>query len=269
MLYQEYKAEYFAAYIDSGAGICTAKKGVFPAEVEEDLPQIAGRDFSKKILLLNRGVRVSEILIGGAEDTPWYKVKTPPIYFHDTGADILLGNNFLQTFKKYMQDNEVRRLVFTTNCDHKIISQRLKGAFNEGKLRPPKMKDQRRFTDAVLCCIRNEEDLKDETIQVLKVSLISGFQILKASLISSQDNKEEMQMSLEDVKRKIVRSYNEDPLAWWDRNQLKASLKVKKGKEHELVRYRPILMNIIDQQDMRKIIKEHLDLKLIEPGNSA
>ena len=76
-------------------------------------------------------------------------------------------------------------------------------------------------------------------------------------------------MSLEDVKRKIVRSYNEGPLAWWDRNQLRASLKIKKGKEHELVRYRPILMNIVDQQDMRKIIKEHLDLKLIEPGNSA
>lgn len=41
-------------------------------------------------------------MIGGAGGTPWYKVKTPPIYFHDTGADILLGNNFL---KKMKQEN--------------------------------------------------------------------------------------------------------------------------------------------------------------------
>ncbi|KAK4398166.1 movement protein [Sesamum angolense] len=53
------------------------------------LPVIAGRDFSQKILILNTGIR-SQIMIGGAFGTPWFRVKTPPIYFHDTGADILL-----------------------------------------------------------------------------------------------------------------------------------------------------------------------------------
>ena len=93
-------------------------------------------------------------------------------------------------------------------------------------------------------------------------------EILKASLISHQDIEEETQVSLEDVKRKIKECYNENPLAWCNRNGLKASLKVKVGKEYEFVRYKPIMMNIMDQRDMRTIIREHLDLKLIEPGNS-
>ncbi|KAL0324938.1 UNVERIFIED_CONTAM: movement protein [Sesamum radiatum] len=41
----------------NGSGICTAKPGVFPKEVRETLPVIAGRDFSQKILILNTGIR--------------------------------------------------------------------------------------------------------------------------------------------------------------------------------------------------------------------
>ncbi|KAL0318273.1 UNVERIFIED_CONTAM: Enzymatic polyprotein [Sesamum calycinum] len=37
-----------------------------------------------------KGIREAKIMIGGAFGTPWFRVKTPPIYFHDTGADILL-----------------------------------------------------------------------------------------------------------------------------------------------------------------------------------
>ncbi|KAK4381575.1 movement protein [Sesamum angolense] len=75
-----------------GSGICTAKPGVFPKEARETLPVIAGRDFSQKILILNTGIREAKIMIGGAFGPPWFRVKTPPIYFHDTGADILLGS---------------------------------------------------------------------------------------------------------------------------------------------------------------------------------
>ena len=100
MLYGQYKTEYFAAYIDSGSDICTAKPGVFPKEARETLSFIPGRDFSKKILILNKGIREAKIMIGGAFRSPCCRVKTPPIYFHDTGADILLDNNF----------------KFTTNC---------------------------------------------------------------------------------------------------------------------------------------------------------
>ncbi|KAL0431024.1 UNVERIFIED_CONTAM: Enzymatic polyprotein [Sesamum radiatum] len=140
---EEHKPWGRKAYIDSGSGICTAKPGVFPKEAMETLPVIAGRDFSQKILILNKGIREAKIMIGGAFGTPWFRVKTPPIYFHDTGADIFA------------------------------------------------------------------------------------------------------------------------------RNKIEATLKVKEECKYEYVRYKPIQMNMEDKKDMQMIIKEHINLVLIEPGVSA
>ncbi|KAL0455897.1 UNVERIFIED_CONTAM: movement protein [Sesamum latifolium] len=58
-----------------GSGICTAKPGVFLREVMETLPVIVGRDFSQKILILNKGIREAKIMIGGAFRTPWFRDK--------------------------------------------------------------------------------------------------------------------------------------------------------------------------------------------------
>ncbi|KAL0378789.1 UNVERIFIED_CONTAM: movement protein [Sesamum radiatum] len=150
-----------AAYIDSGSGICTAKPGVFPKEAMETLPVIAGRDFSQKILILNKGIREAKIMIGGAFETPWFRE------------------------------------------------------------------------------------------------------------IKSLDLSEESKLSLENVKRLIQRNFSEDPLAWWDRNKIEATLKVKEECKYEYVRYKPIQMNMEDKKDMQMIIKEHINLGLIEPGVSA
>ncbi|KAK4387936.1 hypothetical protein Sango_2400200 [Sesamum angolense] len=172
-----------------GSGICTAKPGVFPKEARETLPVIAGRDFSQKILILNTGIREAKIMIGAAFGTPWFRVKTPPIYFHDTGADILL--------------EEIKNLK--------------------------------------------------EAMQELKTMDIS----------------EKSQLSLENVKRLIQRNFSENPLAWWDRNKIEATLKIKEECKYEYVRYKPIQMNMEDKKDMQMIIKEHINLGLIEPGISA
>ncbi|KAL0451312.1 UNVERIFIED_CONTAM: movement protein [Sesamum latifolium] len=112
----------------TGSGICTAKPGVFPKEAMETLPVIAGRDFSQKILILNKDIREAKIMIGGAFGTPWFR---------------------------------------------------------------------------------------------------------------------------------------------WDRNKIEATLKVKEECKYEYVRYKPIQMNMEDKKDMQKIIKEHINLRLIEPGVSA
>ncbi|KAL0430960.1 UNVERIFIED_CONTAM: movement protein [Sesamum radiatum] len=135
-------AEYFAAYIDSGSGICIAKSGVFPKEAMETLLVIAGTNFSQKILILNKGIREAKIMIGGAFGTPWFR-------------------------------------------------------------------------------------------------------------------------------RLIQRNFNENPLAWWNRNKIEATQKVKEECKYEHVRYRPIQMNMKDKKDMRMIIKEHINLGLIEPGVST
>ncbi|KAL0391148.1 UNVERIFIED_CONTAM: putative enzymatic polyprotein [Sesamum calycinum] len=191
--------EYFAAYIDSGSGICTAKPGVFPEEARETLPVIAGRDFSQKILILNTGIREAKIMIGGAFGTPWFRDK--------------------RKFGKV------------------LLSFRQQGLI-----------DSDSFYE------ESEEEIKNlkEAMQELK----------------SMDISEESILSLENVKRLIQRNFSENPLAWWDRNKIEATLKIKECK-YEYVRYKPIQMNMEDKKDMQMIIKEHINLGLIEPGISA
>ncbi|KAK4391466.1 movement protein [Sesamum angolense] len=275
------RKEYFAAYIDSGSGICTAKPGVFPKEARETLPVIAGRDFSQKILILNTGIREAKIMIGGAFGTPWFRVKTPPIYFHDTGADILLGNNFLQTFARYMQDNQRNLLIFTTDCGNEIQVLRREKAFNrimpinfrskrgdfDAKLTNPKMQDKTKFGKVLLSfkqqgLIDSDSfyEESEEEIKNLREALVK---------LRTMDISEESILSLENVKRLIQRNFSENPLAWWDRNKIEATLKIKEECKYEYVRYKPIQMNMEDKKDMQIIIKEHISLGLIEPGISA
>ncbi|KAL0302390.1 UNVERIFIED_CONTAM: hypothetical protein Sangu_3102400 [Sesamum angustifolium] len=143
-------------------------------------------------------------MIGRAFGTPWFRVKTPPIYFHDTGADILLGN----------RDSSIAT-ASTSN-------------------------------------LRKIKNLK-ETLQELKAMDIS----------------EESKLSLKNVKTLIQRNFSENPLAWWDRNKIEATFKIKEECKYEYVRYKSIQMNMEDKMDMQMIIKEHINLGLIEPGISA
>ncbi|KAL0428106.1 UNVERIFIED_CONTAM: Enzymatic polyprotein [Sesamum latifolium] len=165
-----------------GSGICTAKPGVFPKEAMKTLPVIAGRDFSQKILILNKGIREAKIMIGGAFGSPWFR-------------GLIESDSFYEESKK------------------EIIN--LKEALHE---------------------------------------------------IKSLDISEESKLSLENVKRLIQRNFSENPLAWWDRNKIEVTLKVKEECKYEYVRYKPIQMNMDDKKDMQEIIKEHINLGLIEPG---
>ncbi|KAK4407412.1 putative enzymatic polyprotein [Sesamum angolense] len=199
------RKEYFAAYIDSGSGICTAKPGVFPKEARETLPVIAGRDFSQKILILNTGIREAKIMIRGAFGTPWFKV--------------------LRREKAF---NRIMPINFRSNC----------GDF-DAKLTNPKMQDKRKF-GKVLLSFRQQ------------------------GLIETDSFHEESEEELKNLKE---RNFSENPLAWWDRNKIEATLKIKEECKYEYVRYKP--MNMEDKKDMQIIIKEHISLGLIEPGISA
>ncbi|KAL0401370.1 UNVERIFIED_CONTAM: movement protein [Sesamum latifolium] len=239
------------AYIDSGSGICTAKPGVFPKKAMETLPVIAGRNFSQKILILNKGIREAKIMIGGAFGSPWFR------------------------------DNNRNLLIFTTNCGSEIQVMRRDKAFNrimpiifrskrgdfDAKLTHPKMQDKRKFGKALLSFRQQGLIESDSFYEESKKEIIN----LKKALqeIKSLDISEESRLSLENVKRLIQRNFNENPLAWWDRNKIEATLKVKEECKYEYIRYKPIQMNMVDKKDMQMIIKEHINLGLIEPGVSA
>ncbi|KAK4406337.1 hypothetical protein Sango_0640200 [Sesamum angolense] len=60
-----------------------------------------------------------------------------------------------------------------------------------------------------------------------------------------------------------------DMKAWWDRNKIEITLKIKDECKSEYVRYKPIQMNMKDKKNMQMIIKEHINLGLIKLGISA
>ncbi|KAL0388178.1 UNVERIFIED_CONTAM: Enzymatic polyprotein [Sesamum radiatum] len=232
------------AYIDSGSGICTAKPGVFRKEARETLPVIAGRDFSQKILILNTGIREAKIMIGGAFGTPWFRVKNLPFTF------------MIQVLRRNKAFNRIMPINF-----------RSKRGDVDAKLTHPKMQDKWKFGKVLLSFrqqgLIDSESFYEESEEEIK-NLKEAMQELKTMDIS-----EESKLSLENVKRLIQRNFSENPLAWWDRNKIEATLKIKEECKYEYVRYKPIQMNMEDKKDMQIIIKEHINLGLIEPGISA
>ncbi|KAK4383735.1 putative enzymatic polyprotein [Sesamum angolense] len=147
------------------------------------------------------------------------------------------------------------------------INFRSKRGDFDAKLTNPKMQDKRRF-GKVLLSFRQQGlidsdsfyEESEEEIKNLREALVE---------LKTMDISEESILSLENVKRLIQRNFSENPLAWWDRNKIEATLKIKEECKYEYVRYKPIQMNMEDKKDMQIIIKEHISLGLIEPGISA
>ncbi|KAL0434935.1 UNVERIFIED_CONTAM: hypothetical protein Sradi_0201400 [Sesamum radiatum] len=128
------------------------------------------------------------------------------------------------------------------------------------------MQDKRKFGKALLS-FRQQGLIDCDSFYEKSEEEIRNF---KKALqeIKALDISEESKLSLENVKRLIQRNFSENLLAWWDRNKIEATLKVKEECNYEYVRYKPIQMNMEDKRDMQ-IIKEHIKLELIEPGISA
>ncbi|KAL0427493.1 UNVERIFIED_CONTAM: movement protein [Sesamum latifolium] len=197
------------------------------------------------------------------------------------GADILLGNNFIQTLAKYVQDNNRNLLIFTTNCGSEIQVLRRDKTFNrimpinfrskrgdfDAKLTHPKMQDKRKFGKALLSFRQQRLIESDSFYEESEKEIINLKELLQE--IKSLDISEESRLSLENVKRLIQRNFSENPLAWWDRNKDRSNSESQEECKYEYVRYKPIQMNMNDKKDMQGIIKEHINLGIIEPGVSA
>ncbi|KAL0449601.1 UNVERIFIED_CONTAM: Polyprotein P3 [Sesamum latifolium] len=129
------------------------------------------------------------------------------------------------------------------------------------------MQDKRKFGKALLSFRQQGLIESDSFYEESEKEIINLKEVLQET--KSLDISEESNLSLENVKRLIQRNFSENPLAWWDRNKIEATLKVKEECKYEYVRYKPIQMNMNDKKDMQGIIKEHINLRLIEPGVST
>ncbi|KAL0408395.1 UNVERIFIED_CONTAM: hypothetical protein Sradi_1773900 [Sesamum radiatum] len=115
------------------------------------------------------------------------------------------------------------------------------------------MQDKRKFGKALLSFRQQGLIESDSFYEESEKEIINLKEALQE--INSLDISEEGRLSLENVKRLIQRNFSENPLAWWDRNKIEATLKVKEECKYEYVRYKPIQMNMKDKKDMQMIIK--------------
>ncbi|KAK4400013.1 movement protein [Sesamum angolense] len=104
------------------------------------------------------------------------------------------------------------------------INFRSKRGDFDAKLTNPKMQDKRKFGKVLLsfrqqglidCDSFYEESEEEKNLREALVEL------------KTMDISEESILSLENVKRLIQRNFSENPLAWWDRNKIEATLKIK------------------------------------------
>ncbi|KAL0461940.1 UNVERIFIED_CONTAM: hypothetical protein Slati_0081600 [Sesamum latifolium] len=114
------------------------------------------------------------------------------------------------------------------------------------------MQDRRKFDKALLSFreqgLIDSDSFYEESEEEIK-NLKKALQNIK-----SLDIIEESKLSLENVKRLIQRNFSENPLAWWDRNKIEATLKVTEEYKYEYVRYKPIQMNLEDKKNMQMSI---------------
>ncbi|KAK4406427.1 putative enzymatic polyprotein [Sesamum angolense] len=151
-------------------------------------------------------------------------------------AKIMIGGAFGTPWFRVLRREKAFNRIMPINFRSK------RGDF-DAKLTNPKMQDKRKF-GKVLLSFRQQ------------------------GLIESDSFYEESEEEIKNL-REALRNFSENPLAWWDRNKIKATLKIKEECKYEYVRYKPIQMNMEDKKDMQIIIKEHINLGLIEPGISA
>ncbi|KAL0423686.1 UNVERIFIED_CONTAM: hypothetical protein Sradi_0903400 [Sesamum radiatum] len=180
------------------------------------------------------------------------EIAVPMKWIH-TGTDILLVKY------RFCKEKKAFNRIMSINFRSK------RGDF-DAKLTHPNMQDKK--IGKVLLSFRQQglidsDSFYEESEEEIK-NLKEALQELKA-----MDINEENKLSLENVKRLIQRNFSENPLAWWDRNKIEATFKIKKKCKYENVRYKPIQMNMEEKKDMQMIIKEHINLGLIEPGISA
>ena len=139
-------------------------------------------------------------------------VKCPPFYFHDTGTDILLANNFLQMYVKSIYDNLRGQITFKTPCGHHIVVKRLKHAY--GKRFPIDFKPR--------TAQRGDIGYKERVI------FPKGTPLLKYQL-----QLRKLDVEIEHIKNKIKQCYSENPLQFWNKNQITTKLEMK-DKNNEI-----------------------------------
>lgn len=97
--FKGYKRFHLHGYVDTGASICIASKHIIPDHlwITMEKPIIVQIANGKKIVI-DKVAKNVDLLIEG------YTFKCPSIYQQDSGMDFIFGNNFLLTYRPFIQE---------------------------------------------------------------------------------------------------------------------------------------------------------------------
>ncbi|KAL0360972.1 UNVERIFIED_CONTAM: movement protein [Sesamum radiatum] len=233
---------------------------------------LADQDFSR-VLTLHQDFKRKDLMKEGNRP---YSITYRIAYalFNTYHSDLFLRKEYIEIpiifkeFAKVMTPDPIKipRIggVDIIIKDHQVLDRTLSSrtefssrmSFSEDRCTGYKEKEK----ELIKLFTPQEIRISEEEIKNLKEALQE---------IKSLDISEESELSLENIKRLIQRNFSENPLEWWDMNKIETTLKVKEECKYEYVQYKPIQMNMEDKKDMQGIIKEHINLRLIELGVST
>jgi hypothetical protein len=76
----------------------------------------------------------------------------------------------------------------------------------------------------------------------------------------------QLDTTIETIKTKLARNFTDNPLQFWNKNQIEAKLEMK--DKEKIIRVKPMVYNLEDKEEFQNQITELLKLGLIQPSQS-
>lgn len=248
------------AYIDTGASICCATKNILPNEKWVTLEKpIKVKIADNSIILIEKAAKDLDVTVAG-------KIfRIPTLYQQETGIDILIGNNFLNTYRPFIQDLE-HIVLHTLEEKEPVHISKVRKAF--------KIADSN-FLEYYRKRKRGEVNIdKPKPTNISSESIVNHpydiyLQELETGHLIEEDEKifiTNLEQSSK-IEKLLDQCCSENPMdAKIVKNPMTSSIILTEPSK--VIRVRPMSYTPQDREEFSKQIKELLDLGVIEPSTS-
>ncbi|AAM53128.1 ORFV [Mirabilis mosaic virus] len=237
--FKGYQTLSLHCYVDTGASLCLASKHVIPDDFWENAPRsIPVKIANQSSITLNKVCRGLKINIAGNE------FFIPTIYQQETGIDILLGNNFCQTYQPFIQwVDHIAFHIKENNEEKRVLIPKVRIAMRKGH--PGFLEAMRKGSGKKPVPGTNitQEVIDDEEKGFIEIS------------------------KFREIEQLLEKVCSENPI---DPEKSKGWMKaeIKLIKPETVVRVKPMVYSPEDRKEFEIQIKELLDLKVIIPSKS-
>ena len=257
--FKGYKTYHVHAYIDTGASLCVASKHIIPQEdwVKLEKP-IRVKVANEEIVSIDYVCQNVNFEIGNE------KFLFPTVYQQQTGIDLLIGNNFLNLYRPFIQDltyivihtldkqpvyiqKETRALYQAHNEKFlEYYRKRKRGEDKPDKITPVNIASLKPIEEQL-----NQISLGEETDLALTGIPVTDY-LYQDRLVT-------------EVETLLDKCCSENPLQYSDS---KSTAEIKLKEPGKVIRVKPMSYSPMDTQEFAKQIQELVDLKVIIPSKS-